>query len=187
MGTVDDLTVEASSTIPRARDDSTVPPVKTVRPPRFWETFAALCVLSFVCALDAVIITTALPTITASIGGATEYVWIANSFIIASAVLQPLLGQIADVFGRQLPLIASTVLFLVGSGIGGGSKNPASLIAGRTVQGLGAGGLYVLLDIVCCDLTSLRERAKFVGLMSSFAGIAAALGPALGGVIAEAE
>ncbi|KAI0903013.1 MFS general substrate transporter [Ustulina deusta] len=162
MGTVDDLTVEASSTIPRARDDSTVPPAKTVRPPRFWGTFAALCVLSFVCALDAVIITTALPTITASIGGAKEYVWIANSFIIASAVLQPL-------------------------GIGGGSKNPATLIARRTVQGLGAGGLYVLLDIVCCDLTSLRERAKFVGLMSSFAGIAAALGLALGCVIAEAD
>ncbi|KAI3342538.1 MFS general substrate transporter [Ustulina deusta] len=138
MGTVDDLTVEASSTIPRARDDSTVPPAKTVRPPRFWGTFAALCVLSFVCALDAVIITTALPTITASIGGAKEYVWIANSFIIASA-------------------------------------------------GLGAGGLYVLLDIVCCDLISLRERAKFVGLRSSFAGIAAALGLALGGVIAEAD
>ena len=54
------------------------------------------------------------------------------------------------------------------------------LISGRTVQGLGTGGLYVLLDIVCCDLTSLRERGKFVGLMSSFAGLAAALSPALG-------
>ncbi|KAI1172626.1 MFS general substrate transporter [Nemania sp. FL0916] len=162
-------------------------PSKPTRSPLFWGTFAALCIISFICALDAIIITTALPTIIASVGGATEYVWIANSFIVASAVLQPLFGQIADVFGRRLPFIASTVLFVVGSGVAGGSRNAAMLIGGRTVQGLGAGGLYVLLDIICCDLTSLRERGKFVGLMSSFAGLAAALGPALGGVIAQAD
>ncbi|KAI1132437.1 major facilitator superfamily domain-containing protein [Nemania abortiva] len=162
-------------------------PQKQSRSPRFWGTFTALCILSFVCALDVVIITTALPTITAAIGGATQYVWIANSFVVASSVLQPLFGQIADVFGRQLPLIGSTLLFTVGSGIAGGARNPAMLISGRTVQGIGAGGLYVLLDIVCCDLVPLRERGKYVGLMNSFAGLAAALGPPLGGVIAEAN
>ncbi|KAI1735775.1 MFS general substrate transporter [Xylaria scruposa] len=172
---------------PSVSHTSPVPPSKTPRSPQFWGIFASLCILSFVCALDAVIITTALPTITAAIGGATQYVWIANSFVVASAVLQPLLGQIADVFGRKLPFLASTVFFLVGSAIAGASKNPATLIGGRTVQGIGAGGLYILLDIVCCDLTTLRERGKFIGLMSSFAGLAAALGPALGGVIAEAD
>ncbi|KAI0154978.1 MFS general substrate transporter [Xylariaceae sp. FL1272] len=136
----------------------------------FWGTFVALCLISFLCALDAIIIiiiiiiTTALPTIIA-----------------------PLLGQISDIYGRRGPFIASTVLFLVGSAVVGASRNAGMLIGGRVVQGLGAGGLYVLLDIVCCDLTSLRERGKFVGLMSSFAGLTAALGPALGGVIAQAD
>jgi MFS family permease len=168
----------------------TVEPVTASKPPRspqFWGVFASLCILAFLCALDAVTITTALPTITAAVGGATQYVWIANSFVMASAVLQPLLGQIADVFGRKLPFLASTALFLTGSAIAGASHTPATLIAGRTVQGVGAGGLYALLDIVCCDSTTLRERGKFIGLMSSFAGLAAALGPALGGVIAEAK
>ncbi|KAI2618908.1 MFS general substrate transporter [Hypoxylon sp. NC1633] len=162
-------------------------PSSAKRSPRFWGTFAALCILSFICALDVVIITTALPTITAAIGGATQYVWIANSFVVASSVLQPLVGQIADVFGRQIPLIVSTMFFVLGSGIAGGAKNPAMLIGGRAVQGVGAGGLYTLLDIVCCDLVSLRDRGKYVGLMNSFAGLAAALGPALGGVIAQAD
>lgn len=154
---------------------------------RFWGIFVALCILSFICALDVIIITTALPTITASIGGAKQYVWIANSFVIASSVLQLLFGQLADIFGRKTPLIASSALFILGSGLAGGASNAAGLIAGRTVQGVGAGGLYVLLDIVCCDLVPLRERGKYVGLMNSFAGVAAAIGPAIGGAIAQAK
>jgi MFS family permease len=61
------------------------------------------------------------------------------------------------------------------------------LISGRTIQGLGAGGIYVLLDIVCCDLVPLRERGKWLGLMFSWAGVAALLGPIVGGALAEAN
>ncbi|KAI1076231.1 MFS general substrate transporter [Whalleya microplaca] len=153
----------------------------------FWGSFSALCILAFICALDVAIVTTALPSIVSAVGGATQYVWIANSFVLASSVLQPLFGQLADIFGRQTPLIASTTLFLVGSGIAGGAINAAMLIAGRVIQGIGAGGLYVLTDIVCCDLVPLRERGKYVGIMNAFAGFAAALGPVFGGLIAQAD
>jgi MFS family permease len=156
-------------------------------PLRFWGIFVALCILAFISALDVAIITTALPTITAEIGGSIEYVWVANSFVVASCVLQPLFGQLADVLGRRIPLLVSTALFALGSGIAGGAINVAMLIAGRTVQGVGAGGIYVLLDIVCCDLVSLRERGKFLGLMFSWSGVAAALGPVVGGALAEAN
>ncbi|KAI1854766.1 hypothetical protein JX266_000884 [Neoarthrinium moseri] len=155
--------------------------------PRFWGIFTSLCILAFICALDAIIISTALPTITAAIGGASHYIWFANTFIVASAVVQPLVGQLADIFGRQNPLVTSTALFVLGSGIAGGATSPAMLIGGRTVQGVGAGGLYVLLDIVCCDLVPLREHGKYVDLMNSFAGVAAALGPPVGGAIAQVE
>jgi EmrB/QacA subfamily drug resistance transporter len=160
-------------------------PPKTQRGVKFWGIIAALCLLSFISALDVAIITTALPTITSQIGGETQYVWIANSFVLASSVLQPLFGQLADIIGRRIPLIVSTILFAVGSGIAGGANNVAMLIAGRTIQGVGAGGLYVLLDIICCDLVPLRERGKYLGIMFSWAGLAAAIGPALGGALAE--
>ncbi|CRG84678.1 hypothetical protein PISL3812_01932 [Talaromyces islandicus] len=52
-------------------------------------------------------------------------------------------------------------LFTLGSGIAGGAKNPAMLIAGRTVEGIGAGGIYVLLDIVCADL-AITEISYFL-------------------------
>jgi EmrB/QacA subfamily drug resistance transporter len=155
------------------------------KPLRFWGTFVALCILSFISALDVSIIMTALPTITAQIGGASQYIWIANSFVVASSVPQPLFGQLANVLGRRIPLIASTALFALGSGVAGGAHNVAMLIAGRTIQGVGAGGIYVLLDIVCCDLVPLRQRGKYLGLMFSWSGVAAGLGPVVGGALAQ--
>ncbi|KJZ74565.1 hypothetical protein HIM_06161 [Hirsutella minnesotensis 3608] len=61
------------------------------------------------------------------------------------------------------------------------------LIAGRTIQGAGAGGMYVLLDIVCCDLVPLRERGKYLGLLFSWSGVAAAIGPPVGGALGSAN
>jgi len=153
---------------------------------RFWGIFCALCLLAFISALDVMIIATALPKITADIGSVEqEYVWIANSFVLASSVIQPLVGQFADIFGRRLPLMVATALFALGSGIAGGSTTVAMLIGGRTVQGVGAGAVYVLLDIVCCDLVPLRERGKYVGLMNAWAGVAAGIGPVIGGALAD--
>jgi len=60
-------------------------------------------------------------------------------------------------------------------------------IAGRVVQGIGAGALYVYCEIVCCDLVPLRERGKYLGFIFSFAGVAAALGPVVGGALTESN
>ncbi|KAK8097550.1 major facilitator superfamily domain-containing protein [Apiospora kogelbergensis] len=114
----------------------------------FWGTFVALCTLAFISALDVSIISTSLPAIIASIGGATEFVWVANSFVIASTVPQPLFCQVADISGRRAPLFFSFALFALGNGIVGGAHNVTMLIAGRTVQGVGAGCIYILIDIV---------------------------------------
>ncbi|RYP45470.1 hypothetical protein DL768_008190 [Monosporascus sp. mg162] len=174
----------SSTTQPPHRSDATQ---NTRHGVHFWGIFGSLCLLAFISALDVSIISTALPTITDEIGGATQYVWIANSFVIASSVLQPLFGQLADIFGRQPPLVVCVAVFILGSGIGGGARNVALLIAGRTIQGIGAGGVYVLIDIVCCDLVPLRDRGKYLGLMFSWAGLAAALGPPVGGALAQAN
>ncbi|PSN74827.1 MFS general substrate transporter [Corynespora cassiicola Philippines] len=168
-------------------DKAVVASIPQARTWRFWGVFAALCLLAFLSSLDVAIITTALPTITKEIGGETQYVWIANSFIIASCVPQPLFGQLANIFGRRIPMMVCTMLFAVGSGIAGGASNVGMMISGRTIQGVGAGGVYVLLDIICCDLVPLRERGKYLGLMFSWAGLAAALGPVLGGALADAD
>ena len=96
-----------------------------------------LCLLSFISAVDATIVTTSLPTITEDIGGGKQYVWVVNSFLFASTVPQPLIGQIANIFGRRNPILVAIALFALGSGVAGGSTSPAILIGGRTMQGLG--------------------------------------------------
>ncbi|KAI0481792.1 major facilitator superfamily domain-containing protein [Xylaria cf. heliscus] len=154
-------------------------------PPQFWLVIVALSLLAFISAIDVTVIPPALPTIIQDIGGSTQYVWIANSFVFASSVLQPLIGQLSNIFGRKYPVVGSIILFIIGSGIAGGAQNAAALIAGRTVQGVGAGGIYVLIDIVCCDLVPLRDRGKYLGIVNAFGGVAAGLGPVIGGLLAQ--
>jgi EmrB/QacA subfamily drug resistance transporter len=151
---------------------------------QFWLVFAALCLISFISAIDATIVTVALPTITRAIGGEDQYVWIANSFLFAATATQPLFGQISNIFGRRNPMLVSIVLFALGSGIAAGAHNVAMLIGGRAVQGLGSGGLFVLLDLIVCDLVPLRERGQYLGFMLSTAAIGTVVGPIIGGGLA---
>jgi MFS family permease len=152
-----------------------------------WCIFSVLCLFSFLAALDGTIITTSLPTITGAIGGGNDglYVWIAQCFIFASTAPQPLYGQIANIFGRRNPFLFAIVLFALGSGISGGAISPAMLIAGRTVQGTGAAGLYVLSDILICDLVPPRYRGPYLTAVLSTAGIGSTIGPVIGGAMAE--
>lgn len=102
-----------------------------------------------------------------------------------SMIFQPLFGQIADIFGRRWLMILSVAVFIFGSGICGGASSSAMLIAGRTIQGIGGGGVNVLIELIICDLVPLRERGKFLGIVLSTFTIGASVGPFLGGIIVE--
>jgi MFS family permease len=154
---------------------------------RLWCIFIVLCLLSFLSGLDATIITTSLPTIAHDIGGETQYAWIANSYLFASTAPQPLYGQISNIFGRRNPILVAVSLFALGSGIGGGAKNVDTLIAGRVIQGLGTAGLYVLSDIIICDLVPPRHRGSYLSAVISSAGIATTIGPVVGAALAQVQ
>jgi MFS family permease len=150
---------------------------------RFWLVFAALCLISFISAIDSTIITVALPTMTRAIGGEKDYVSMANVFVFAATTIQPLFGQVSNIFGRRWPMIVSIALFALGSGITAGANSVAMFVAGRTVQGLGSGGLFVLLNLIVCDLVPLRERGKYLGFMLSTAAVGTVIGPIVGGAL----
>lgn len=152
-----------------------------------WCIFSVLCLFSFLSALDGTIITTSLPTITGAIGGGSDglYVWIAQCFIFSSTAPQPLYGQIANIFGRRNPFLFAIALFALGSGVAGGATSPVMLISGRTVQGTGAAGLYVLSDILICDLVPPRYRGPYLTAVLSTAGIGSTIGPVVGGAMAQ--
>jgi MFS family permease len=62
-----------------------------------------------------------------------------------SAAFQPLFGQLCNVFGRRWVTLAIVAIFTLGSGICGGANTGAMLIAGRTVQGIGSGGIIMVI------------------------------------------
>ncbi|KAI3396962.1 hypothetical protein diail_11362 [Diaporthe ilicicola] len=151
--------------------------------PRFLAIMVVLALAGLLTALEATITSTVLPVIVAELNGGDSYIWVANAYFLTMASLQPMFGQIANVFGRRWPMILSTVAFVLGSGICGGATNMAMLISGRVIQGFGASGLSVLVETVICDLVPLRERGSYMAMVFGMISVGTALGPLFGGLI----
>ncbi|KAJ8121870.1 hypothetical protein ONZ43_g1789 [Nemania bipapillata] len=160
---------------------------KSSRGLAFWLVVLSGCLIDFATALDATIITTALPKITTNLGGQQQYVWLANTYVFAATAVMPFVGQTSNIFGRRIPMLLSVVLFTIGNAIAGASINPAMLIGARVVTGLGGGGIFVLNDLIISDLVPVRERGQFLGFRIAIATIATIIGPVLGGVLAQAS
>ncbi|KAG9239335.1 major facilitator superfamily domain-containing protein [Amylocarpus encephaloides] len=150
---------------------------------RFWAVFPGLCFSMLLTGLDASILATSLPTIVTELHGGALYVWTMNGYFLTTAAIQPLAGQAADIFGRRIPMILSLVFFAVGSGICGGANSLEMLIAGRLVQGLGGGALFVMVDTITADLVPLRERMKYMAIIMTFFTLGSFMGPIVGGAI----
>lgn len=81
--------------------------------------------------------------------------------------------------------MAIVVFFTLGSGICGGATNGTMLIAGRAVQGIGSGGIYIIIDIIVSDLVPLRVRGNYMSVVLVVYTIGLAMGPWVGGIIVE--
>jgi len=118
---------------------------------------SALCLAIFLAALDTVLITTALPTISEQFNITDAgYAWVGSAYLLTNAASVPFWGKISDVFGRKPILLLANAVFLGGSLISALSRNVSMLVAGRAVQGLGGGGIVILVNICVGDLFSLR-------------------------------
>lgn len=157
--------------------------INTSKTWRFYLILISLSFISFVAALDGSIIAIALPKITNDLSAANNYVWIANAFLVAQTVVQPPIAQLCNIFGRRMPMLISIAIFALGSGVAGGANDSAMLIAGRTVQGLGSGGIMMLVELIICDVVPLRDRGKYLGFVMSSTAVAAMLGPVVGGAL----
>lgn len=124
--------------------------------------------------------------ITSDLQGTTlESFWASVAFILGVAITQPIYVNVSDVLGRKQPLYASMVLFAVGSVVFATARNMSVLIAGRLIQGLGAGGLDVLEEIILADITNLKERPMYIGLLAVAVAAGTISGPILGAVFSE--
>jgi EmrB/QacA subfamily drug resistance transporter len=140
---------------------------------------------SFIAALEGTVVSTAMPTVVAALGGIERFSWVFSGYMLTSTVTVPLWGRLSDLYGRRRLYQAGVLLFLVGSVLSGFATTMNQLIAFRTIQGLGAGALIPLGMTIVGEIFSLEERARMQGYFSGVWGLASIVGPLAGGYITD--
>jgi EmrB/QacA subfamily drug resistance transporter len=146
---------------------------------------AALMLTTGLAAIDATIVATAVPQIVHDLGGFAKFPWLFSLYLLTQAVLVPIYGRLADVFGRKPMLLFGIGIFLVASVLCGIAWSMVSLIAFRGMQGIGAGAIIPMTTTIVGDLYEPAQRGKIQGYISSVWGVSAIVGPTLGGVFAQ--
>ncbi|KAL0764068.1 hypothetical protein CaCOL14_013446 [Colletotrichum acutatum] len=145
-----------------------------------------LSIMSFVIALDATVIVTSLSSVIQDIGGtSTQAFWVGTAYLISCATVMPLLASLSEIFGRPVILIGSLMIFTTGTTLCCVAESIGPLLGGRVVQGIGAGGMYVLSLVVFTDIVHLRYRPKYYGIIQLAWAVGSLVGPVIGGAIAE--
>ena len=149
----------------------------------------------FLGALDQTIVATALPKIVEDLGGLTRYAWVATAYLLASTVMVPIYGKLADMVSRKSIELFAISLFLLGSFLCGLAGKFGSLpvlgdgmnqlIFFRAIQGLGGAGLFALTFIIIADLYPPSVRGKYQGFVGATFGIASIFGPLIGGGLTD--
>ncbi|WP_382310407.1 MDR family MFS transporter [Herbiconiux sp. UC225_62] len=140
----------------------------------------------FVAMLASTVVSSSLPKIIGDLGGTQAgYTWVVTSTLLATTVSTPIWGKLADLTNRKLLIQISLIVFVVGSGLAGLAQNTEMLIFFRVLQGLGAGGLTALVQVVMADIIPPRERGRYMGLLGAVMAVATVGGPLLGGVITD--
>lgn len=150
------------------------------------EALSGLLLGLFAAIISSTIVTNALPTIIGSLGGGQEaYTWVVTAALLSMTASVPLWGKMADLVSKKALVQISLVIYIIGSVVAGLAQNPAMLIGARVIQGLGAGGLSALVQVVMAAMISPRERGRYSGYTGATFAVATVGGPLLGGVITD--
>jgi EmrB/QacA subfamily drug resistance transporter len=128
---------------------------------------------------------TALPSIVEELGGLGDYSWVFSAYVLGVTITIPLYGKLSDLYGRRPLFLAAILLFSAGSIVAGLAPSMEALVAGRAVQGLGAGGLIPLGIAVIGDIIAPRERGRWQAVNGIVFACSAVGGPMIGGWIAD--
>ncbi|MFM0006437.1 MDR family MFS transporter [Paraburkholderia dipogonis] len=134
-------------------------------------------------AIEATIVSTAMPQIVAQLGDLHLYSWVFSSFLLTQTAMTVVFGKLADLYGRKPIVLAGIAIFLIGSVLAGFAWSMPAMIAFRLIQGVGAGAIQPVTLTIVADLYPARERGKVQGYLASVWAISAVVGPMVGGFI----
>lgn len=144
-----------------------------------------LVLTMFMAAIESSIISLALPTIRKDLNAGTAVPLVFTVYFIALVVANPIVGELLTRFKILYIAVVGLLLFGIGSFMSGMSETFIMLIISRAIQGLGAGVMMSLTQIVPKLAFEIPLRYKIMGIVGSVWGISSILGPLLGGGILE--
>jgi EmrB/QacA subfamily drug resistance transporter len=154
-------------------------PSKTSRP----FVIASVMTTMFMVAIEATIVSTAMPHIAAELGGLDIYSWVFSAFLLSQTAMTVVFGKLADQFGRKPVILVGIGIFVLFSALAGFAWSMPSLIVFRLLQGVGAGAMQPVAMTLVGDLYPAAERGKVQGYLASVWATSAIIGPLVGGLI----
>jgi EmrB/QacA subfamily drug resistance transporter len=136
-------------------------------------------------ALDGTVVGTAMPRLLAELHGLDRYTWLTSAYLLTSTVSVPIAAKLTDLYGRRRFLLGGGLAFVAASLLCGLAQDLPQLIAGRALQGIAGGVVTAAVFAAVPSLFSLAARARIVGLFTGTYGLAALLGPLLGGLLTD--
>jgi MFS family permease len=141
----------------------------------------------FVAILSNTIVANALPAMVADLHGSqTGYTWVVTATLLATTASTPIWGKLADLFPKKPLVQAAVVIFILASVGAGFADSMGSLIAWRFAQGIGAGGLQALAQVVIAAIIPPRQRGRYSGYLGAVLAAATVSGPLVGGLLVDA-
>src|SRR5689334_20013035 len=152
-----------------------------------WKVLLITSIGLFMASLDLFIVNLAFPSISADFGNASlsSLSWVLNAYAIVYAALLVPAGRVADRIGRKRVFLAGLVLFALASALCAAAPSVGLLVAARVVQAVGASMMLPATLGLILPAFPPQQRAIAVGIWSAVGGVAAAFGPAIGGVLLE--
>ena len=135
-------------------------------------------------ALDIAVIGPAIPSIQSHLDVSDRNIpWIFNIYVLLSLVSAPLMGKLSDIYGRRIIYTIDLVIFALGSVVVMLSPSFTIILAGRAIQGFGAGGIFPVAAAVIGDTIPRKKQGSALGLIGAVFGLAFIIGPAIGGAL----
>ncbi|HFJ9441277.1 MULTISPECIES: MFS transporter [Bacillus] len=145
-----------------------------------------MCLGIFICLLDTTIMNIALPAIQKDLNTTLETSsWMLNTYTMTIAVLSIPMGRLAEIYGKMKFFIIGLIIFAGGSALCGFSESGDMLIFARFCQSIGAAILVPVATIIGIESLPLNKRHISLSLLGATQGLSTALGPSIGGLIAQ--